>query len=47
MGPASPEHGELVESASKHDEILNNYKMAIDIQVEKKHECGVMNVFGL
>ena len=39
MGPASPEHGELVESAWKHDERMNGYKMVIHIQVVKQSEC--------
>ena len=47
MGPASLEHSELAKSAWKHDERLNNYKMAIHIQVEKKCESGVMSVFGM
>ena len=41
MGPASLEHGEMVESAWKHDERLNNYKMATHTQVEdeQKVQC--------
>ena len=39
MGLASPKHGELAESAWKHDERLNMYKMVIHIQVEKVREC--------
>ena len=34
MGLASPEHGEMVESAWKHDERLNNYKMATHTKEE-------------
>ena len=34
MGLASLEHGELAELAWKHDERLNNYKMATHTQVE-------------
>ena len=47
MGPTSPEHGELAESAWKHDERLNNYKMATHTQVEDVQKSNVIDVFGL
>ena len=47
MGPASPEHGELAESAWKHDERLNSYKMATHTQVEEVCKHDMIDVFGL
>ena len=42
MGPASPEHGELAESAWKHDERMNMYKMVIHPSCKRVSEsvCG-------
>ena len=47
MGLASPEHSEMAEAAWKHNEKLNNYKMATHTQVEDEEKCNVIDVFGL
>ena len=39
MGLANREHGELVESAWKHDERMNRYKMVIPNQGVEMSEC--------
>ena len=47
MGPTSLEHGEMVESAWKRNERLNNYKIGTHTQVEDEKKCNVIDVFGL
>ena len=47
MGLVSLEHGEMIESAWKHNERLNSYKMATHTQVEDEKKSDVIDVFGL